>query len=214
MKCLKSTLHFIYLALSLPLFSLCQGSGAARNFFTASFDSIFHPPLLHVFFQSPSSPAFFTSLMTQSSHLSIGLSRLLLPFSRNYVARFGSLSFAIVSTCPAHCGLLLTSISVKLFCIPVSSTMLLLSALITLAFFRTQLFSHNCSVCCCKYTSVSAKVSVSYRHTCVTQVLMGLPFSLLEIRWSSAITPLLLSTRSLRLDVPLYPSSRLRTLLS
>ena len=33
----------------------------------------FHPPLsLVFFFQTPSSPAFFTSLLTQSSHLSLG----------------------------------------------------------------------------------------------------------------------------------------------
>ena len=56
----------------------------------------------------------------------------------------------------------------------------------TLAIFRTQLFSHTCSLCCC--SSVSAKVSVPYRHACVTHVLMALPFSLLEIR-RSAITP-------------------------
>ena len=84
-------------------FSLCQGWGAARNFFTASPDSLFHPHLSLVFFsQSPSSPAFLTSLLTQSSHLSIGLPRLLLPSSRNYAALFGSLSSAILSTCPPH----------------------------------------------------------------------------------------------------------------
>ena len=34
-------------------------------------------------------------------------------------ALFGSLSSAILSTCPAHCNLLLTSLSVKLLCTPV-----------------------------------------------------------------------------------------------
>ena len=56
----------------------------------------------------------------------------------------------------------------------------------------------------------SARVSVPYWHARVTHVLMTLQFSLFEIR-RSAITP---STRSLRpvlFDVPLYPSSRLRT---
>ena len=177
-------------SLSLFLVSLCQGWGAARNFFTASSDSLFHPPLsLVFFFQSSSSPAFLTSLLTQSSHLSLGLPRLLLPCSRNSAALFGSLSSAILSTCPAHCNLLLTSLSVKLLCTPVSSlnsTILRLSALVTLAIFRTQLFSHTCSLCCC--SSVSAKVSVPYRHAGVTHVLMTLPFSLLEIR-RSAITP-------------------------
>ena len=95
------------------------------------------------------------------------------------------------------------------------STILRLSALVTLAIFRTQLFSHTCSLCCC--SSVSANVSVPYRHAGVTHVLMTLPFSLLEIR-RSAITPstaAMLSTRSLQpvlFDVPLSPSSRLRTL--
>ncbi len=125
-------------------------------------DSLFHPPLsLAFFFQSSSSPAYLTSFLTQSSHLSLGLPRLLLPCSRNSAALFGSLSSAILSTCPAHCNLLLTSFSVKLICTPVSSlnsTILRLSALVALAIFRTKLFSHICSLCCC--SSVSAKVSV------------------------------------------------------
>ena len=132
---------------SLFLVSLCQGWGAARNFFTASSDSLFHPPLsLVFFFQSSSSPALLTSLLTQSSHLSLGLPHLLLPCSHNSAALFGSLSSAILSTCPAHCNLLLTSLSVKLLCTPVSSlnsTILRLSALVTLAIFRTQLFSES-----------------------------------------------------------------------
>ena len=114
---------------------------------TASSDSHLHPPMsLVFFFQSSSSPAVLTSLLTRSSHLSIGLPRLLLPCSRHSAALFGSLSSAILYTCPAHCSLLLTSLSVKLLCTPVSSlnsTILLLSALVTLAIFRTQLFSHT-----------------------------------------------------------------------
>ena len=83
---------------SLFLVSLCQGWGAARTFFTASSDSPFHPPmyLVFFFFQSFSSPAILTSLLTQSSHLSLGLPRLLLPCSRNYAALFGGLSSAIL----------------------------------------------------------------------------------------------------------------------
>ena len=127
--------------------------------------SIFHPPLSPVFFfQSPSSHVFFTSRLTPSSHLGLGLPRLLLSCSRNYAAFFGSMSSAILSTCPAHCNLLLTSLSVKLLCTPVSSlnsTILRLSALVTLAIFRTQLFSHTCRLCCC--SSVRAKVSVPYK---------------------------------------------------
>ena len=82
---------------------------------------VFSTLLSLVFFQSSSSPAFLTSLLTQSSHLSIGLPRLLLPCSRNSAALFGSLSSAILSMCPAHCSLLLTSLSVNLLCTPVSS---------------------------------------------------------------------------------------------
>ena len=77
----QSSVHSVWL--SLPRFSLCQGWGAARNLFTASSDSLFHPPLSIVFFfQSSSSPAFLTSLLTQSSHLSLGLPRLLLPWHK------------------------------------------------------------------------------------------------------------------------------------
>ena len=47
------------------LFSLCQGWGAARKFFTDSSDIILSPLLsLVFFFQSSSSPAFFTSLLS------------------------------------------------------------------------------------------------------------------------------------------------------
>ena len=42
-RCINST---IYTYLSLLLVSLCQGWGAARNFFTASSDSLFHPLFL------------------------------------------------------------------------------------------------------------------------------------------------------------------------
>ena len=60
-----------------------------------------------------SSPAILVSLLTQSSHLSLGLPRLLLPGSRNSAAFFGSLSSTILSTCPAHYSLLFTSLSLS-----------------------------------------------------------------------------------------------------
>ena len=72
-----------------------------------------------------------------SYHLSLGLPRLLLP---NSAALFGSMSSAILSKCPYHCNLLPTSLPVKLLCTPVSSpnsTIHFLSALVTLAIFRT-----------------------------------------------------------------------------
>ena len=70
------------------------------------------PPHLIVFstllcLLSSPSPAFLTSLLTQSSHLSLGLPRLLLPCSRNSAALFGSLSSAILSMCPSDCSPLL-----------------------------------------------------------------------------------------------------------
>ena len=74
-------------------FSLCQLWGAARNVFTASSDSLFHPHMsLVLFFQSSSSPAFLTSLLTQSFHISLRLPRLLLSCSSNSAALFGSMS--------------------------------------------------------------------------------------------------------------------------
>ena len=169
--------------LSLPLFPFVRGEVRPAMTFSPRHLLVFSTPSVSCLLL----PAFFTSLLTQSSHISLGLHRLLLPCSRNSAALFGSLSSAILSTCPTHCNLLLASHSVKLLCTPVSSlnsTILRLSALVTLAIFRTQLFSHTCSLCC----SVSAKVSVPYRQACVTQMLMTFPFSLFEIRLS-AITP-------------------------
>ena len=59
------------------------------------------PPLyLVLFFQSPSSPAFLTSLLAQSSILSLGLPRLILPCSHNSAALFGSLSSVILNVLP------------------------------------------------------------------------------------------------------------------
>ena len=102
-------------------------------------NSLFHHLSLFFFLQSSSSPAFLTSLLSQASHLSIGLPRGILPSSRNSAA-----------------------------------------LLVSLAIFRTQLFSHTCSLCCCN--SVIAKVSSLYRHAGITQVLVT--FSLLEFRRS------------------------------
>ena len=111
--------------LSLPFFPFVRGEVLPATSSTPHL--IVFSTLLELspvfFFQSSSSPAFFNSLLRQSSHLILGLHRLLLPSSRNYAALFGSLSSrsAMISTCPAHCSLLLTSLSVKLLRIPVSS---------------------------------------------------------------------------------------------
>ena len=107
-------------ALSLPLFSFVMGEVLPA---TSS------PPHLIVFstllslvffFQSASSPAFLTSLFTQSSHISLGLPRLLLPSSRNSAALFGSLSSAILSTYPTwpiHIVLWLLSSLIVMLCL-------------------------------------------------------------------------------------------------
>ena len=173
---------------------------------------IFHPPQsLVFFFQSSPSPAFLASLSTYSSHLSVGLPRLILPSSRNSAALFGSLSSAILPTCPAHCSLLLNSLSVTLLCTPVCPRY-------SCYFSYPVVFSHTCSLCCCR--SVIAKVSVQYRHADVTSYKCSwpCPFCLFEIR-RSAITPQLLYTCLLRpvlsdvgLGLHLSPSSRLRTM--
>ena len=85
-NCKRTTaiVYFVLVYISIGLLSLFLFfplSGVRRwpKLFTASSDRLFHPPLSPVFFfQSPSSPAFVTSLLTQSSHLSLGLPRLLL----------------------------------------------------------------------------------------------------------------------------------------
>ena len=106
---------------------------------------------------------------------------------------------SLVSFCRHHVTQPLSSVVCLNSTIPPSS------AIVSLAIFRTQLFSHTCSLCCC--SSVIAKVSVPYRHAGVTQVLTT--FSLLEIS-RIVITPQLLSTRSLR--PMLSPYSRLHTI--
>ena len=86
---------------------------------------------------------------------------------------------ALVSSCPPHVTLPLSSVVCHppsflrvlptVVCsspVSLSSSSALLSALATLAIFRTQLFSHTCSLCCCR--SVIAKVSVPNRHADVT----------------------------------------------
>ena len=88
----------------------------------------------------PQTPAFFTYIFKQSSHLRLGLPRLLLPCSRNSAALFGSLSSAIVSTCQAHCSLLLTSLCVRLLCTPVSSPLFACLPLLLLLFFGPSCF--------------------------------------------------------------------------
>ena len=57
LNCIKAMITYLS-----SYFSLCQGWGAAGNFFTASSASLFHPPLSPVFFfQSPSYPSILLS---------------------------------------------------------------------------------------------------------------------------------------------------------
>ena len=199
-------------SLSLPLFPFISGEVLPATF---------SPPnllLVSTLLCLLSSSSIFTPLLS-TSHLSLHSPPISVLASR-------------VSSCPAHVTLLLSSVvfhrpsflrdQPTVICsspVSLSSTTALPSLPLTphspvcsrYAIFRTQLFPHTCSLCYC--STVRANVSVTYRHAGVTQVLMTLPFSLFEIR-PSAITPQLLSTRSLRpvlFDVPLSPSSRLRT---
>ena len=112
------------------------------------------------------------SLLTQSSHLSCGLPLSVRPSCFSTAALFASLLASILTKWPAHLILLLTNLPVRLHCIPTSfprSFILLLFTLFVLVIRRTQLFSHNCSFCCC--CSVNATVSRPYRHAGVTHVL-------------------------------------------
>ena len=102
--------------------------------------------------------------------------------------------------------------------VSLSSSSTLLSALATLAIFHTQLFSHTCSLGCCR--SVIAKVSVQYRHADVTSHKCSWPCPSVFLRSAGPPSPpQLLSTCSLRpvlsdvgLGLHLSPSSRLRTM--
>ena len=75
------------------------------------------PQLFHCLCLCLLLPVFLLSCLPhislKSSHFSLGLPRLFLPCSRNSAALFGSLSSAILSTCPAHCNLLLSSLSLS-----------------------------------------------------------------------------------------------------
>ena len=97
------------------MFPLCHGWGAARHFFAYSFPPSYVSCLLLTVFLHSCLPRVS---LTPSSHLSIGLPRLLPPSSRNSSVLFGSLSSAILSSCPAHCSLLLTCLSVKFPVLP------------------------------------------------------------------------------------------------
>ena len=108
--------------ISLPVFPFVRGEVLPATF---------SPPHLLDFFP-PSSvsrlllPASLLSCLLRISLNTVlpsqpWLPRLLLPCSSNSAALFGCLSSAILSTCPAHCNLLVTSLSVKLLCSPISS---------------------------------------------------------------------------------------------
>ena len=135
-----SVYHALGLSLSPSLYLFpSSGVGSVRNLFTASSDGLFYPPLsLVFFFQSSSSPA--------SSHLS------------QHSPPISALA-SLVSSCPPHVTLPLSSVVCHppsflrvlptVVCsspVSLSSSSALLSALATLAIFRTQLFSHTFSL--------------------------------------------------------------------
>ncbi len=147
----------LWVYLSLFLFSLCRVLSATSS-----------PPHQIVFSILPCLVSSSSSLppLLPSSHLSQHSPPILALAS-------------LVSSCPPHVTLLLSSVVCHppsflrvlptVVCsspVALSTFYALLSALVTVAIFRTQLFSHICSLCCCR--SVIAKVSVPYRHADVT----------------------------------------------
>ena len=189
----------------LSLFIFLPLWGAARNFFNASSDSLFHPPLsLVFFFQSSSSPPFLTSLLTQSSHLSLGLPRLLLPCSRNSSALFGSLPSAILSTYPAHNSLLLDSRLSAFLSLPLTSPFFSCrSAVATLAIFLPSCFRTLATfvVVVWSLPGFPFRTGMPVSHKCLR------PCPWVFLRSAGPPSPLqLLSTRSFQpvlFDVPL-----------
>ena len=137
-------LHQLYTtSLSLPLFPFVRGEVLPATCSPPQIsDSLStHPVSCLLLLVSLLSCLLHISLLIQSSHLSLDLSRLLLSCSRNSAAPVGSLSSAIISTCPAHCNRFLASLSDKLLCIPVSPFLACLPSLLLLFFgpscFRT-----------------------------------------------------------------------------
>ena len=133
------------LSLSLFLFFPLSEVRCCRNFFNASSDSLSTllcllssssslPPLLlssHLSYHSPPISALASLVSSCLVHVTLPLSSVV----------------CHPPSCPAHFSLLLTSLSVKFLCTPVSSldsTIRILSALVSIAICRTQLFSHTC----------------------------------------------------------------------
>ena len=122
--CMK---YWIYIYLSLPLFPFIMG-----DVLTATNS----PPHLIVFFT-------LSCLLSSSSGIPP-----LLPSS------YLSYHISLVSSWPPHVTMPLSSVVCHPPSFPhvlsssLNSIILLLSALDTLAIFRTKLFSHNCSLCC------------------------------------------------------------------
>ena len=117
------------LSLSLPLFPFIRGWVLPATF---------SPPHL-LFFSTLSCLLHSPPISALASLVSSCPALITLPLSPVVCHRPSFLS------CPAHCNLLLTSLSVTLLCTPVSfnSTILCLSALVTLAIFWTQLSRFN-----------------------------------------------------------------------
>ena len=129
----------VYPYLSLPLFLFVRGEVLPATF---------SPPHLIVFStllcllsssSSNLSPLLPSSHLSHSPHIS-ALASLVSSYPAhigpNSAALFGSLSSAILSTCPVHCNLLHASLSVKLLCTPVSS----LNSILLLLFFVPSCF--------------------------------------------------------------------------
>ena len=199
-SCLRTSLALSSLSLSLPLFPFVGDEVSPATFVTASSDSLFHPPLYHVFFfQSSSSPAFLTSLVTQSRHLSLGLLRLLLPSSLTSAALFVRLS-----------SIRVLSIVICSSAVSRHAFSALLSLPLTPPFFSCLLSL----LLLFSYQVVFAHLQPLWLLFCQCQG-FSLRCPLVFLKSAGPPSPhQLFSKRSLRpvlFDVPLSPSSRLHT---
>ena len=200
----------VYLSSS---FSLCQGWGAARNFFTASSDSIFHPPLsLVFFFQSSSSPAFRTSsppISALSSLVSSCPVRVTLPLSS--VVYHPPSCLRVLHTVVCFSPVSLSSSS-ELVYLPLTPPFFS-----CLPYLLMLLFVPSCFLPLAVFVVVVRslprfpfRTGMPVSHKCAW------PCPSVSLRSAGPPSPLqLLSTHSLRpvlFDVPLSPFSSLRTL--
>ena len=124
---------------------------------------------------------------------------------------------ALVSFCPPR-------VTQPLSCVVcLNSTILPLSALVTLAIFRTQFFSHTCSLCCCSSVRCplvfwrsasppSPPQPLSMRS--LRPVLFDIPPLSLSLSLALSLSLSLSLSISLSLSLSIFPYFRLRTIFT